>query len=81
MTRSPQDASPHSSYSSRAELQKAQSSHFKADDGASKAPGDPPKSEMLCGGEMKQVREVIVQVLLNAALSSSYYRLDRESKK
>lgn len=45
-----------------------------------KPPGHRPKSELLCGGEMKQVRQVVVQVLLNTALNIRYYRFDRRSK-
>ena len=45
-----------------------------------KPPGHRPKSELLCGREMKQVRQVVVQVLLNTALNIRYYRFDRRSK-
>lgn len=38
-------------------------------------------SQLLCGGEVKQVRQVVVQVLLNTALNIRYSRLDRGSKK
>lgn len=46
-----------------------------------KPSGHPPQSELLCGRGVKQVRQVVVQVLLNTALSIRYYRLDRGSKK
>lgn len=46
-----------------------------------KPPGHPPQSELLWGREVKQVRQVVVQVLLNTALNIRYYRLDRGSKK
>lgn len=38
-------------------------------------------SQLLCGGEVKQVRQVVVQVLLNTALNIRCSRLDRGSKK
>lgn len=44
-------------------------------------PGHPPQSELLCAREVKQVRQVALQVLLNIALNIRYYRLDRGSKK